>query len=98
MNLMFIVLLKFSSNKAQADQFKDGHNEWINLGFDEDKFLMVGSLQSSAGGAILAHNTSLSDLQQRVNNDPFVAEDVVSAEILEISPARADERLKFLLA
>jgi hypothetical protein len=29
--------------------------------------------------------------------DPFVAEGVVSAEILEIAPGRADERLKFLL-
>jgi hypothetical protein len=29
-----------------------------------------------------------------VNDDPFVAENVVSAEILEITPSRADERLK----
>jgi len=32
-----------------------------------------------------------------VNGDPFVAENVVSAEILEITPSKADERLKFLL-
>ena len=45
----------------------------------------------------MAHNTSLSDLQNRVNDDPFVTENVVSAEILEITPAKTDERLKFLL-
>jgi hypothetical protein len=33
-----------------------------------------------------------------VNADPFVAEGVVSAEILEITPSRADARLDFLLA
>jgi hypothetical protein len=33
-----------------------------------------------------------------VNEDPFVAEDVVRAEILEITPAKADERLGFLLS
>ncbi len=94
---MFIVLLKFSDNKDQAGQFMDGHKEWIKRGFDDDVFLLVGSLQPNLGGGIVAHNTSLSDLQSRMNNDPFVAENVASAEILEITPARADERLRFLL-
>ena len=94
---MFIVLLNFSDNKGQASQFMDGHNEWIKRGFDDGVFLLVGSLQPNLGGGIVAHNTSLADLQSRVNDDPFVAENVVSAEILEISPAKADERLKFLL-
>jgi uncharacterized protein YciI len=94
---MFIVLLRFSDNKGQAGEFMDGHNEWIKRGFDDDVFLLVGSLQPNSGGGIVAHNTSLSDLQSRVNADPFVAENVVSAEILEITPAKADERLNFLL-
>ena len=94
---MFIVLLKFSSNKGRASQFMEGHKEWINRGFDDCVFLLVGSLQPNLGGGIVAHNTSLSDLQRRVNDDPFVTENVVSAEILEITPSRAEERLKFLL-
>ncbi len=94
---MFVVLLKFSDNKGQAGQFMDGHNAWIKRGFDDGVFLVVGSLQPSLGGGILAHNTSLPDLQARVNDDPFVAENIVSAEILEIAPAKTDERLEFLL-
>ncbi len=94
---MFIVLLKFSDNKGQAGQFMEGHNEWIGRGFDDGIFLLVGSFQPNLGGGIVAHNTTLSDLQSRVNNDPFVAENFVSAEILEITPSKADERLKFLL-
>ena len=94
---MFIVQLKFSVNKAQAGQFMDGHNEWIKRGFDDDVFLLVGSLQPNLGGGIVAHNTTLEELQGRVKADPFVAEGVVSAEILEITPAKADERLQFLL-
>ncbi|WP_432473411.1 YciI family protein [Amphritea sp. HPY] len=95
---MFIVLLKFSDNKSQASQFMEGHKEWIKRGFKDDVFLMVGSLQPDSGGGILAHNTSLSDLQNRVNDDPFVAENVVSAEILEITPSQTNEHLKFLLS
>ncbi len=94
---MFIVLLKFSSNKSQAGQFMEGHKAWIKRGFDDGVFLLVGSLQPNLGGGIVAHNTSLPDLQNRVNDDPFVAENVVTAEILEIEPSRVDERLKFLL-
>jgi len=94
---MFIILLKFSDNKDQASQLMEGHKEWIKSGFDDGVFLLVGSLQPNLGGGIVAHNTSLSDLQGRVHDDPFVAENVVTAEVLEISPSRTDERLKFLL-
>ncbi|UCG74010.1 MAG: hypothetical protein JSV45_06435 [Chromatiales bacterium] len=94
---MFVVLLKFSSNKEQASQFMEGHKEWINRGFNDDVFLVVGSLQPNLGGGIVAHNTSLEGLQRRVNDDPFVAESVVTAEIIEIAASRADGRLEFLL-
>lgn len=94
---MFIVLLKFSSNKGQASQFMAGHKDWIKRGFDDGVFLLVGSLQPNQGGGIVAHNTSLPDLQKRVKDDPFVAEKVVSADILEIAPSSADDKLKFLL-
>lgn len=94
---MFIVLLRFSENKGQAGQFMDGHNEWIKRGFDDDVFLLVGSLHPKSGGGIVAHNTSRADLESPVNDDPFVTENVVSAEIHEIAPAKADKRLNFLL-
>ena len=94
---MFIVLLKFSDNKGQASQFMEGHNSWIKRGFDDGLFLVVGSLQPNLGGGIVAHNTSLADLQSRVNDDPFVAENVVTTKIIEITPLKANERLNFLL-
>ena len=94
---MFVVLLKFSTNKDMASQFMAGHKAWIKQGLDEGVFLLVGSLQPGLGGAILAHRTSLAALQGRLNDDPFVAENIVSAEILEIIPSMADDRLRFLL-
>lgn len=94
---MFIVLLKFSHNRDQAGRHMDGHKAWVKRGFDDGIFLLVGSLQPNAGGSIIAHNTSLSELHSRVREDPFVAHDVVSAEILDITPSKADPRLSFLL-
>lgn len=92
---MFVVILKFF-DKERAAQLMEGHQQWIKRGFDEGVFLLVGSLKPNLGGGIVAHNTTLSDLQDRVNADPFVAENVVKAEILEIAPSRADARLEFL--
>ena len=95
---MFIVLLSFSDNKSKAGLFMDGHKDWIQRGFHDGVFLLAGSLQPDRGSAIVAHDTSLSDLQGRVDDDPFVAENVVSAQILEITPSKTDARLEFLLA
>ena len=94
---MYLILLTFSDNRDQAGQFMKGHKDWIARGFDDGVFLLVGSLKPDRGGGIVAHDTSLLELQERVNEDPFVAEDIVKAEIVEIAPARADDRLKFLL-
>ena len=94
---MFIVLLKFADNSDLAGQFMEGHNTWLRQGFDDGVLLLAGSLKPGPGGAVLAHNTTLEALQIRVNADPFVAEKVVNAEIIEISPLKTDERLQFLL-
>ena len=95
---MFMVLLKFSANKGQAGAYLEGHKAWLQRGFDDGVFLIAGSLQPNQGGSVVAHNTSRPALEARVKADPFVAEDVVRAEILEIAPSKADERLGFLLA
>jgi uncharacterized protein YciI len=95
---MFVVLLKFLGNKAEANRLMEGHKEWIKRGFDDGVFLLVGNLQPNLGGGIVAHNTSLAELQNRVAADPFVEQNVVSADIFEITPSRTDDRLKFIAA
>ncbi|KAE9627661.1 YciI family protein [Parasedimentitalea maritima] len=94
---MFIVLLRFSKNKDQVGAFLEGHKVWIQRGFDDGVFLLAGTLKPMVGGGLLAHNITAEALQARVNEDPFVAEDVVTAEIIEMSPSRADNRLDFLV-
>jgi uncharacterized protein YciI len=92
---MFVIALRFV-DKTKAPQLMDGHNAWMRRGFDDDVFLLAGSLQANAGGAILAHNASRSEVEERVQDDPFVAQGVVNVEILEVTPRRTDERLTFL--
>lgn len=95
---MFVVTLKFSSNKRDAGKHMDGHNAWLKQGFDDGVFVLAGSLQPGHGGAILAHATTAEALEARLAEDPFVAGEVVTAEIAEITPNRTDDRLAFLAA
>ena len=95
---MFVVLLKFSANKANASQFMDGHNAWLRDGFEKGSFLLAGTIQPKLGGAIVAHNATLEQIQEIVKKDPFVSENVVAAEILEITPSKTAAQLSFLMA
>lgn len=94
---MYIVFLRFAHNKAAAPQWMEGHNAWLQRGFGDGVFVLAGSLKPGLGGCVLAHHTTLPDLQTRIDSDPFVIEGVVSAEIIEMAASRADERLAFLL-
>ena len=94
---MFVVLLKFSTNKANASQFMDGHNSWLKDGFAKGVFLLAGSIQPKLGGAIFAHNATLEQIQAIVKEDPFVSEGVVTAEIIEITPSKTAPQMEFLL-
>ncbi|MBW8850077.1 MAG: hypothetical protein JF600_04790 [Xanthomonadales bacterium] len=93
---MFVVTPRFSAHRMQAPRWMDGHNAWIRRGFEDGVFLLTGSLSAGAGGAVLAHGLTRDALEQRLREDPFVAEGVVDAEIVEIAPSRTDDRLAFL--
>jgi uncharacterized protein YciI len=86
---MFIIFLKFASNRDLAAEFMAGHNQWIQQGFDDGVFQLVGSLHVGAGGAILAHGEDRDALQSRVDADPFIEQGIVTAQIIGLDPNRA---------
>ena len=94
---MFVVTLEFSGDRDGVARLMEAHNAWLRRGFEDGVFLLAGSLKTTSGGGILAHNTSLPELRIRIGEDPFVAAGIVRPEIIEIAAARADERLSFLL-
>lgn len=94
---MFIVFLRYTDKHDQSERWMQAHRDWLQSGFDDGVFLFVGRLAAQAEGAILAHGLAHGALQERVERDPFVKEGVVRAEIIELSPVKADERLSFLL-
>ena len=94
---MFLVLLRFTDRNAAAPSFMAAHSRWVQQGFDDGVFLLAGGLAAGAGGAIVAQGNSMEAMQRYVDADPFVAEGIVTPEILQITASRADPRLQFLL-
>jgi uncharacterized protein YciI len=94
---MFIIFLRFSDNKAMATEFMAAHNTWIQQGINDGVFLIVGSLKPNGGGCIVAQEINRELLELRVSEDPFILENIVSAEIIEFTPSRASKELDFLI-
>ncbi len=95
---MFIVFLKLVGDKSRIPDHMAAHKEWIGKGFDTGIFLAVGTLEPGLGGAILAHGMGRDSLEAFLNEDPFVVEGIAAPEIHEVTPARTDDRLAFLMA
>ncbi|TCU17621.1 uncharacterized protein YciI [Rhizobium azibense] len=90
--------MRFAENRAAAPEFMSAHNAWIARGFADGVFLCVGSLQSAAGGAIIAHGEGRAAHDACVAADPFVVQGVVTAETYEIDPKRTVSALDFVKA
>ncbi|MEO1353071.1 MAG: hypothetical protein AAFW84_30640 [Cyanobacteria bacterium J06635_15] len=56
---------------------------WLQKGFEDGLFLLSGSWKTKSGG-IIAHVVLPDDLAAYINEDPFVKEGVVTAEIVEL--------------
>lgn len=90
---MFIAFLTFAENRAAAPDHLAAHNRWIEQGFADGCFLAVGKLLPASGGAIFAEAPSRAEFERRIAADPFVAHNVVAAEIREIDIWRTGDGL-----
>lgn len=94
---LFFVALRFA-DRSLAPEHLPGHRAWIERGLDAGAILLAGGLEPALGGALLVTAGDRATAEALVAEDPFVEHGVVTAEILEIAPARTDPRLDVLRA
>jgi uncharacterized protein YciI len=95
---MHIIFLKFAPNRTQAGQWMAEHVRWIQQGVDDGSFLMAGSLDNAQGGVVLAANMEREEIQHRIDQDPFVIHNVVTAEIHSVAPSLMAQGMAPLLS
>lgn len=93
---MYIIFLRISAPKSELGPHLPGHKQWIDQGFADGVFLLVGSLQPPPGGCVIAYNLSREALEARLAQDPFVAHNLAQVEIQEVSPTKTIESLALL--
>jgi len=94
--MIYIALLRMTPNATKAGEYLAGHNAWINKAIEDDVFLLTGTITPRAGGAILAHGLDRPAFDALLQQDPFVANDIVTVEVLEIAPSAVADSLAFL--
>jgi uncharacterized protein YciI len=94
---IYVVYLKFGKNKAMAREFMTAHNDWIKANVGDGKFLIFGSLTSNEGGCVLALAENVDILDRIISEDPFVKEEIVIPEVVEVSVNGSHPKLSGLI-
>ena len=94
---MYIVLQRLT-DEERVTELIPAHRQWLQQGFDDEVFFLVGGIREVGGGAILAAGLSESELSARLAEDPFVVHGVVTPEVVDIATTMSDPQLAVLAA
>lgn len=84
--MLHAVTLTYLTQPDAISAYLDAHKQWLVRGFNEGKILFAGPLSNGAGGYILFQGDSTSEVQNFLQNDPFIMHNIVDAEIIGIEP------------
>ena len=94
---MFVVTLTYVADLAEIDAAMPRHMAYLRRQYEEGVFLVSGRQVPRVGGVIIATGLERSDLEERVAQDPFVAEGLAEASIVEFNASQTAPQLKGLL-
>lgn len=80
---MFVVLLTYTAPLEQIDQHMPAHMAYLQRCYQAGMFVASGRRVPRTGGVILAQAPDRVSVEQVVALDPFVAEGLATAEVVE---------------
>jgi uncharacterized protein YciI len=91
---MFIVVSKYIKPMSEIDALRPAHLDFLKKLISEKKVLMAGRQNPITGGIIIAKMQSQFELENLLNEDPFIKAKVAEYQLIEFNPAVYDEELK----
>jgi uncharacterized protein YciI len=82
---MFIVLLTYQKHLAEIDRLMNQHVAWLKGHYASGLFIASGRRVPRTGGVILARSGDAETLRAAMLEDPFVAHEAASFEIIEFA-------------
>lgn len=84
---MFIVLLEYKKPLAEIDRLMNDHVRWLKGHYASGLFIASGRRVPRTGGVILARSSDVEALRAATLDDPFVANEAATFEIIEFTPS-----------
>ncbi|KUM43266.1 YciI family protein [Pseudomonas sp. EpS/L25] len=85
--MLYAITLTYIESSDAINAVLDTHKNWLAHHLSTERILCAGPLAHGGGGFILAHAATLSEIEEMLADDPFVAEGLVRTDILAIQPA-----------
>jgi uncharacterized protein YciI len=93
---VFIILMHLVDASTAPAHIED-HKAWIRQGFEDGVLFYVGGRRGGGGNAMIANGVAHEELSARVNQNPMVANGVLTAEIIELDTTKSDPRMGFMV-
>ena len=84
---MLIVLLTYQKPLSEIDRLMSRHVAWLKGHYASGLFIASGRRVPRSGGVILARSGDIDALRAVMADDPFIANDAATFEIIEFTPS-----------
>jgi uncharacterized protein YciI len=91
---MFVVVLTYTAELDAIDAAMRRHVAWLKRGYADGVFVVSGRQVPRTGGVIVAQGVSRAELEARVAEDPFVADGLATAEVIEFNASQVADDLR----
>lgn len=90
----FIVEIIYKVPLEKIDAVRDRHRGFLEKGYEKGIILMSGPQVPRTGGIIIARGSSMEEVAQFLENDPYQIEKVADYKFLEFNPVHFQELIK----
>ena len=94
---MFVINLNYIVPLEELDRHMTAHVKFLQACYKEDIFITSGRKVPRTGGIILAQGKSKSEIEQIMNEDPFIKNHLAEYTITEFLTSQIHPKFKTLL-
>lgn len=94
---MFVINLNYIVPLEKLDEYMTAHVKFLQVCYKNDIFITSGRKVPRTGGIILAHGKSKAEIEQIMNEDPFIKNKLAEYTITEFLTSQIHPNFKSLL-
>ncbi|GHG00251.1 YciI family protein [Thalassotalea marina] len=85
---MFVISLTYLVEREQVLPFLEEHYQYLDNHYEQGVFIASGPNESKNGGVIIAHKVTREQVEDIIQQDPFIKNNLASIEIIAFEPTK----------